>query len=60
MAFFIDGKNYDPAAGPEGIGCSFGSISYHADEGGFVRVPAEAVPHLRAHGFVVVQADREP
>ena len=49
-----------PMRHPEGIGCSFGSISYHADQGGVVRVPAEAVPHLRAHGFVVVQADPEP
>jgi hypothetical protein len=49
-----------PMRHPEGIGCSFGGISYHVDQGGVVRVPAEAVPHLRAHGFVVVQADREP
>ena len=48
-----------PMRHPEGIGCSFGGISYHADQGGVVRVAAEAVPHLRAHGFVVVQADRK-
>ena len=49
-----------PMRHPEGIGCSFGGISYHADQGGVVRVPAEAVPNLLAHGFVVVQADPEP
>ena len=49
-----------PMRHPEGIGCSFGGISYLANQGGIVRVPAEAVSHLRPHGFVVVQADREP
>ena len=49
-----------PMRHPEGIGCSFGGVSYLANQDGIVRVPAEAVPHLRAHGFVLVQADREP
>jgi hypothetical protein len=41
---------------PEGIGCSFGGISYYADQSGVVQVPAEAVSHLLSHGFVVIAA----
>ena len=45
-----------PMRHPEGIGCSFGGISYYADQSGVVQVPADAVSHLLPHGFVVIAA----
>lgn len=36
---------------PEGSGCSFGGVSYAADQDGSVLVPAGAAAHLAHHGF---------
>jgi hypothetical protein len=39
-------------AHPNGIGCSYGGVSYEPDEEGHVLVPAGAPAELAAHGFV--------
>ena len=41
---------------PDGVGCSFGGVTYDADAKGVVAVPAEAVSALAAHGFKPVEA----
>lgn len=42
---------------PEGGGFSFSGRRFEADARGVVRVPLEAVLHLRAHGFVPVEEE---
>jgi hypothetical protein len=46
-------------AHPDGVGCSFGGVSYSPDDKGRVTVPIVAVTALAAHGFVV-PADPTP
>jgi hypothetical protein len=46
-------------AHPDGVGCSFGGVSYAPDDKGRVTVPIVAVTALAAHGFVV-PADPAP
>ena len=38
---------------PEGLGCSFGGVSYEPDDNGAVSVPAHAAKDLVTHGFTV-------
>jgi hypothetical protein len=40
-------------AHPEGVGCSFGGVSYEPDDKGRVTVPIVAVSALGAHGFAI-------